>query len=131
MRRTPLALLLVAFACTACSPGDSERRAAEQAAAREFDGNAARDALVAALDAWKQGKAKQLDRRLPPIRFADDDMASGWALVGYELRDTPIVPMKDVPVTLLLRDRRGQSLRREAHYQVATFPALVVHRTDF
>ncbi|MHC5545016.1 hypothetical protein ACYOEI_42815, partial [Singulisphaera rosea] len=88
--------------------------------------------LVAALDAWKKGEARSLARRDPPIRFVDDDLAAGLRLVEYELEepDAPLLPFKDVPVILSMRDARGKTVRRETSYQVATDPKLAVLRSD-
>ncbi len=96
------------------------------------DAEQARVALISALDAWKKGEARGLAQRKPPIRFADDDLAMGLRLFDYALEepDAPITPHKNVPVILSLRDARGKAIRREAHYQVSTEPALAVLRSD-
>ena len=92
----------------------------------------ARAALIASLDAWKQGEAGALPRRDPPIRFVDDDLVNGLKLAEYEIEepDRPIRLHEDVNVILSLRDARGKPVRHEARYQVATEPALAVLRTD-
>jgi hypothetical protein len=97
-----------------------------------YDAEKARTALVAALDAWKKGEAKSLMKRNPPIRFVDDDLLAGLRLSDYEIEepDTPIRLHEDVEVILSLRDARGKSIRREARYQVGTYPALAVLRSD-
>jgi hypothetical protein len=86
----------------------------------------------AALDAWKKGEAKALPRRHPPIRFVDDDLVAGMRLSDYEVEepDAPIGLHQDVAVILSLRDARGEVVRREARYQVATEPGLAVLRSD-
>jgi hypothetical protein len=96
------------------------------------DSEQARTALVAALDAWRQGKAKTLVQRQPPIRFVDDDFLMGFHLSDYALEepDATIDLHKDVPVILVLRDSKGKTVRREARYQVATEPRLAVLRSD-
>jgi hypothetical protein len=92
----------------------------------------ARTALVAALDAWKKCEARALPRRKPPIRFVDDDFVAGMRLSSYEIEepDAPIGLHQNVSVILSLRNARGNVIRRETHYQVATDPALAVLRSD-
>lgn len=121
--RMPMALLLVA---SGCLRGDAPVADVPQ------DPGRARSALVAALDAWKDGQAKALPRRNPPIRLADEDLAAGWRLTEYEIEepDAPVVPNKDVAVILSLRDAKGKTARREARYQVSTEPGLAVLRSD-
>jgi hypothetical protein len=124
--RRSMAWAFSALLATGCSS------ATEPSATVRYDPERARGALIAALDAWKRGEAKGLARRDPPIRFADDDLVAGWALVDYELEepDAPILLHKNVPVILSLRDRRGKTARRETHYQVATEPGLAVLRSE-
>jgi hypothetical protein len=97
-----------------------------------FDSEKAQTVLVASLDAWKKGEAKSLAKRNPPIRFEDDDLLSGFQLSDYEIEepDSPIKPHKDVEVILMLRDRQGKHVRREATYQVGLTPGLSVLRSD-
>jgi hypothetical protein len=111
---------------TGCS--GSSRPASEAS----YDAEKARGALVAALDAWKKGVAKSLAKRMPPIRFVDDDLLTGLRLSDYEI-DEPDLPVKlhqDVSVRLSLRDAQGRSIQREARYQVGTDPTLSVLRSD-
>jgi hypothetical protein len=121
-RATP-AVLIVAAGCW----GHAEPKATVR-----HDPERARAALVAALDSWKRGDAKQLARRAPPIRFVDEDFQAGSVLADYGIvePDAPILPYQDVHVILSLRDARGKAVRRETHYQVATDPALAVLRSD-
>jgi hypothetical protein len=122
IRTLPL-LLIVAIGCA---------RTAPQGEAAKYDPDRARDALVAAMEAWKKGQAGTLAKRQPPIRFVDDDFVAGMSLVEYEVDepDAPIALHTDVLVILSLKDRRGKPVRREAHYQIATEPALAVLRSD-
>jgi hypothetical protein len=119
----PVALLFVFAGCSGT---------AKQVAEVRHDSEQARVVLVAALDTWKRGEARALARRKPPIRFVDEDFMAGLRLTDFELDepDTPILPYKDVPVILSMRDKRGRVIRREAHYQVTTDPALAVLRSD-
>jgi hypothetical protein len=123
VRRMLLPALIVAAGCSAgVEPADHPR----------YDSVQARAALVAALDAWKKGEARALPRRNPPIRFVDDDFATGLRLSDYEIEqpDAPSGLHKDVEVILSLRDSRGKVIQREARYQVATEPGLAVLRSD-
>jgi hypothetical protein len=118
-----LPILIVTAGCSGgVKPSDQPR----------YDSAEARTALIAALDAWKKGEAKALPRRKPPIRFVDDDFATGMRLADYEIDepDAPIALHKDVEVILSLRDAAGKTVRREARYQVATEPTLAVLRSD-
>jgi hypothetical protein len=125
MPSRPLVLVML-FAAAGCG------RPAEPTVEVRHDSEQARSALVAALDAWKKGEAKALAKRVPPIRFLDDDLAAGCRLSDYELMepDAPIRPHENVPVILSLRDPRGKSVRRETSYQVSTDPGLAVLRSD-
>lgn len=122
-RRILLTLLLVTAGCSG-KPG--------QTVAPAYDSDQAKVALAAALDAWKKGEARALLDRKPPIRFVDDDLATGMRLADYEIEepDAPIALHQDVEVILSLRDSRGKAIRREARYQVATKPGLAVLRSD-
>ncbi|MBI2825542.1 MAG: hypothetical protein HYX69_12735 [Planctomycetia bacterium] len=97
-----------------------------------FDNERARETLVAALDAWRQGRTRDLARRNPPIRFADDDLARGARLVGYEIVEpaAPARPFKPTLVLLDLRDPQGKTARKTASYHVALTPGLAVLRGD-
>lgn len=120
-------MLLVALFVTAGCSGRGEPPAEPR-----YDPEQARTALIAALDAWKKGEAKSLSKRNPPIRFVDDDLLAGLRLSDYEIEepDLPLKPHQDVSVILSLRDARGQSVRREARYQVGIEPTLSVLRSD-
>ena len=119
-------LALVPAVAAGCSGGagtDSEA---------SFDSEKARGALVTSLEAWKKGEAKSLSKRQPPIRFEDDDLLSGLRLADYEIEepDAPIKPHQDVEVILMMKDRQGKNVRREARYQVGLDPSLTVLRSD-
>jgi hypothetical protein len=100
--------------------------------AGDYDSEAAQLTLVAALDAWKDGKAEALTRRQPPIRFVDDDLSSGYHLVSYRLSrpDAPVRPFQSVAVELRVRGRQGKIVERAVGYQVALQPRLAVIRSD-
>jgi hypothetical protein len=61
-----------------------------------------------------------------------DDFVAGMRLTDYEIEepDLPVALHKDGEVILSLRDPRGNRVRREARYQVATEPGLAVLRSD-
>ncbi len=95
-----------------------------------YDG--AREALVAALDAWKEGKVRELPRRTPPIRFADEDQYDGCTLQSYEFAnpEAEIRPYQNIAVHLVLRNVRGVVVRKDGFYQVALEPAVAVLRSE-
>ena len=124
------ARLLTLIAClTAAGCGASERPSVDDLS---YDSASAKTALLSALDAWKQGRAAELARRKPAIRFADEDWSSGWRLTEYQLADPDleIRPFTGVRVQLLLKDRKGQTAKRLAAYQVSLRPGLAVLRSD-
>ncbi len=97
-----------------------------------YDAESARRTLVAALDAWQAGRAGELARRKPPIRFVDDDQRAGLRLMSYELADPAVTirPFADIDVQLTVRDRSGKTMQRTATYQIVLSPGLAVLRTD-
>ena len=121
--RKLLLLLVIAAGC---------REGVEPTGSTRYDPAQARTALIAALDAWRKSEAQTLPRRTPPIRFVDDDLVAGFRLADYEVEepDASLAPHTDVNVILSLRDARGQTVRREARYQVTTEPMLAVLRND-
>ncbi|MDR3638299.1 MAG: hypothetical protein P4L84_31135 [Isosphaeraceae bacterium] len=118
------AIFIVAVGCS--------RSVGPPTAQPPYESEKARAALIAALDSWKNGEGKSLAKRTPPIRFVDDDFATGLRLSEYEIEepDRPIAMHEDVAVILSLRDARGKTIRRETRYQVATSPGLAVLRSD-
>jgi hypothetical protein len=97
-----------------------------------YDSGRARQTLVTALEAWKQGRAGQLASAQPPIRFVDDDLLDGWQLVDFQppSPDARLEPYTNISVALVLRDARGSIVNRSASYQVGLAPQLSVLRTD-
>jgi hypothetical protein len=127
MHRLPprLLLCLIAVAMAGCS---KPSRPPEL----QYDSGQARQTLLTALDAWKRGQAAQLAGAQPPIRFVDDDLADGCQLVDFQppSPDARLEPFTDIPVALVLRDRRGNVVNRNATYQIGLMPHLSVLRTD-
>jgi len=97
-----------------------------------YDSTKAKETLLGALDAWKQGKAATLARQKPPIRFSDDDLLSGYKLVDYKLArpDEPIQRARSIAVVLQLARGKGPAIERQALYQVSLAPQLAVMRAD-
>lgn len=118
-----LALILTAVGCSGGT---------EPSLVPPYDSTEAHATLTAALDAWKRGEARSLGRRTPPIRFEDDDCVAGLRLAEYEVEepDATVRLHQDIAVILSLRDGKGNVIRREAQYQVATSPILAVLRSD-
>ena len=96
------------------------------------DSRRARKTLIEALDAWKSGQVRSLAKKMPPIRFVDDDQLAGLELLDYALDDDGIrvLPFQNIKVCMTVRDRRGQSAIRIAFYQVVLEPRLAVLRSD-
>lgn len=129
-RRWPHLAVSVAIAALA-SLGLFAGCGAPAPATANYNAENARHALVAALDAWRDGQLPALTRRSPPLHFTDDDLIQGFALISYELDPAvPIEPHKDVPVTLVLRNRQGATVNRQAMYQISLEPSLAVLRND-
>jgi hypothetical protein len=97
-----------------------------------YDSKQAGLVLAKALDAWQAGKADALPRGTPPIRFVDDDRASGRQLLRYQFKDSSeaIRPFRNVAVILSLRDARGNATERTVTYQVTLAPHFAVLRGD-
>jgi hypothetical protein len=114
-----LVLLLVAGCSSASQP-------------TTYDSKRAEETLVLALDAWKQGRVGSLAKRVPPLRFEDEDCRSGLRLTEYRLepREQPLRPFDDVRVVLVLRDRRQNRLEKTVAYQVSLEPKPAVLRND-
>lgn len=96
----------------------------------EYNSQVAHETLVAALDAWKQGRANQLAKRQPPIRLADDDLRSGCRLLDYTVSRSDFGAFENVSVTLKLLAANGKPSERIATYQVALSPSFAVMRSD-
>jgi hypothetical protein len=97
------------------------------------DPDLAQQTLIEALDAWKSKQLKELARRDPPIRFADDDQVAGSHLLEYEIESvhsSQFLPFKNVIVTLELEDIRGKTLTKRVSYQITTGPGLSVLRSN-
>jgi hypothetical protein len=88
--------------------------------------------LIAALEAWKDGKPNSLADRKPAIRFVDEDQKSGLQLVDYEFENegAEIRPFQNVPINLMLKDPQGQLIDKAVTYQVTVEPGRSVLRSD-
>ena len=83
--------------------------------ADDYDSDEACEVLVTALEAWKLGEPGRLAQREPAIRFDDDDLIEGAALMDFSLEnaEADLKPFADVPVELVLRNKRGETTRIE------------------
>lgn len=124
-----LALAVVLVACVS-GCGVSVSVSTEQDAS--YDSALAKQTLIEALDAWKQGKAATLAKRKPPIRFTDDDLRTGGKLVEYQFSrpDEPIRKQTSVSVRIKVVRGKGPPHEHEAQYQVSLSPQLAVMRAD-
>ena len=88
--------------------------------------------LSTSLEAWKVGRAKQLDQAEPPIRFIDDDSVAGLRLTQFHIKPTvrKNLPFQTFQVVLELRDQQNRDFARNAMYQVSLMPRPTVLRSD-
>lgn len=98
----------------------------------DFDSSLASEVLDSALTAWRDGKAKTLSQRNPPIRFVDEDWRAGYRLKSFEVRhpDELIQPRKGTQIQLTLVDPNGKTITRSVEYQITLTPHLAVLRSD-
>lgn len=95
------------------------------------DPDAARAALEAALEAWKEGGTPaSLLERSPAVHVADYRWEAGYALQGYAIAESAADSGFDrrYPVELRLKTPRGRPSREKAVYNVSTSPSLTVVR---
>jgi len=92
----------------------------------------ARDALGAALESWKAGEQPEsLRQRKPAVVVVDHEWTAGYRLLHYEAgADQALGGNLRCNVVLVLRNPRGQTVRKKAAYSVGTSPVLTVHRED-
>jgi len=98
------------------------------------DLDVAQQSVVTALEAWKQGESpEQLQSRMPPIEFHDDDWQNDAKLQDYEFiktyRDTDGRPRCVVDLSV---ERRGGKFETvQLTYQVNTDPKIVIDRDPY
>lgn len=95
------------------------------------DPDAARAALGAALDAWKEGKAPESLLELSPaVHVADYRWEAGFKLKDYKVAESSATSGYDrrYPVQLWLTSAKGKDARERAVYNVATRPSVTVVR---
>jgi hypothetical protein len=98
---------------------------------RPADPSQAREALRAALDAWKRGEAPEaLAQGRPPVYVHDDDWQAGRRLLDYELSgDEPFGGELRCRATLSL-DGGGGPATKAAVYGVGVGPTLTITREE-
>lgn len=93
----------------------------------------AREVLETSLEAWAKGeRVTDLQKRSPPIRFADDNWQAGHRLLDFQMGRVRTTPER-VPscrVLLSLQDKQGKKLEREVVYQVAVKPDEIIVGRD-
>jgi hypothetical protein len=114
---------LVILTMSGCSSGS----------AHAVDTSQARDALVFALDHWKQGDApKSLSTSGKPMTVQDFEWESGAKLVDYEIvgEGQPRDANLSVKVKLTLAGGQGKSknIEKTVSYLVGTSPSTTVFR---
>jgi hypothetical protein len=98
------------------------------------DESAARQALTAALESWKNGEPYGgLKGRKPPIVVQDLDWETGRTLVDFEILDDGKGEHANlrVPVGLTLREAAGKEVKKRVKYVVGTSPVITVFRELF
>jgi hypothetical protein len=99
------------------------------------DPKQAREALTAALDAWKNDQAlASLAERTPPIHFSEAKWEKGFRLVQYKIlpRDDWDGRMVKLTAELTLRDKHGTELQpREIAYTIDTHTRIAIVRSDW
>jgi hypothetical protein len=93
----------------------------------------ARPALLAALEAWKAGKAPaDLRAQSPPVQFNDADFDRGRRLTEFTLDGDPRPngTGQRFAVTLTLRDGDRAPVTRKVAYRVSTDPTTSIFRED-
>ena len=92
-----------------------------------------REALVAALDAWKAGVTPaELAERTPAVYRLDDACARGAKLTDYKLEGEPKAfgTGQSYAVTLTLQDGAKPPAARKVAYRVVTSPTIAISRED-
>ncbi len=99
---------------------------------RQADPAAARDALRAALDAWKADQTPDAFIKQSSVFVIDGRWEGGCKLLSYDIADGEQAQGYDLcfQVTLSLRDPKARAIRETATYRVATTPKKVVVRND-
>ncbi len=100
-------------------------------AAHAVDSSRARDALVTALDRWKNGDAPgSLAAAAPPMTVQDFDWQGGVRLLDYQLlgEGQPRDANLSVRVKLTLAGNKGKPIEKTVYYLVGTSPSVTVFR---
>jgi hypothetical protein len=93
-----------------------------------------REALVAALDAWKGGASREaLAAKTPPVNFIDDALMKKHKLLDYKLEGEPKVVGTGITyvVTLTTQDGERSPATRKLAYRVVTTPNIAISKEDF
>lgn len=121
-------LLLGLLTLAACAAGCDWSKPAPDP---NYDGDRAKEVLLDVLETWKQGQARTLAKRNPPVRFVDDDYVEGATLLDYHLVDPAqiIAPYDSVPVVIKVKTGGGV-IERTTVYQVTLDPKIAVLRAE-
>jgi hypothetical protein len=94
----------------------------------------AQTALVACLDAWKQGKTREeMETMSPSLYFGDDDLNRGAKLLDYSIagEGKPAGTGYSYIVNARIQDKAGTKQRdKKIAYRVVTEPKCAVTRED-
>ena len=95
------------------------------------DSDVARDALTAALDAWKEGRPPEsLLARTPPVDFSDVHQTGGSRLTRYQVKAEERSGLSVRFTVQLTLQKGGASRERLVVYNVDAGKAVVI-RPDF
>ncbi len=92
-----------------------------------------REALVAALDAWKGGATREtLAAQTPPVVFADDSLTRKHKLLDYKFEGEPKAVGTGITyvVTLTTQDGTRPPATRKLAYRVVTSPNIAISKED-
>jgi hypothetical protein len=94
----------------------------------ETDEATAREAITAALDAWKAGKPMvDLRERSPPVDFRDPALAAGSALADYKVTGHERAGQSaQITVRMTLRLKDGKTQERTTAYTVDAGQMVVI-----
>lgn len=99
---------------------------------KEADPNLAKQALVAVLDAWHEGRSIDDVSNGPPVMTVSDPAwKGGYKLSKYEVAEATQTAGFDrtIPVELWLQDPRGKAVRQKVRYTVSLEPTRTVLRS--
>lgn len=105
-----------------------------QKLAENVDHDEARQALAAALEAWKLGKSNtDLKAQLPSIVMNEADWTSGGRLLDFNMNEAGTLDGRQIRwvVQIKVQDKAGKISDKKATYIIDTVPRIVIVRDTF